>query len=369
MLYFKKLIFNHAPVTREWRRMLKKSSVFILLLAGVACAGTRALAQAEVDTVYDLRSDGTIRQFQCSGATCGGPTLLDSNPAISSITSGGGRLFEKHNNGAIWQYNGTPCTFTGCPGWIELDNNSGTETIASGKIPGGNWNLFQLHSSGSLWQYTNTPCDSNGVCPGWIELDNNSIKQIIAAGGTNATSSTPAIPGLVQLHSDGNIWQYTGTPCNATSCPGWQHLDNNPATDQIAGISSTDPSSIVQHHSTDGSLWLYTGQPCSGSSCPGWTYIGGAPSAKIIIVSETQGRVFVMNTDGSVWELVTFYPNVNWVERSNSTLNISIAASDNGLFRLQSDGSIYYLGTNGWVLVGEVNTAVTAIAATSTPMP
>ncbi len=39
---------------------------------------------------------------------------------------------------------------------------------------------------------------------------------------------------LYQLHVNGAIWRYTGTPCSGNSCPGWQRLDNNPKTKAIA---------------------------------------------------------------------------------------------------------------------------------------
>jgi hypothetical protein len=46
----------------------------------------------------------------------------------------------------------------------------------------------------------------------------------VAWGGTGA---------LYELHSSGEIWKYTGTPCNGNVCSGWQELDNNPDTIQI----------------------------------------------------------------------------------------------------------------------------------------
>jgi hypothetical protein len=54
-------------------------------------------------------------------------------------------------------------------------------------------------------------------------LDNNPQAAAIAAGDL-----------LYQLHKDGTIWRYTGTPCSGSSCPGWQMLDNNPKTTAIA---------------------------------------------------------------------------------------------------------------------------------------
>ena len=49
-------------------------------------------------------------------------------------------------------------------------------------------------------------------------LDNNLSTTTISAGITT----------LYQQHTTGTIWQYTGTPCNATSCPGWKMIGNNP---------------------------------------------------------------------------------------------------------------------------------------------
>jgi len=55
-------------------------------------------------------------------------------------------------------------------------------------------------------------------------LDNNPQAAAVAAGDP-----------FYQLHHDGTIWRYTGTPCTGPSCPGWWQLDNNPATKAIAG--------------------------------------------------------------------------------------------------------------------------------------
>ena len=363
--------------------MLKESCVLFLLLAGVAFAGTKALAQ-ELDTVYQLRSDGTIRSNTCSGISCQGAVLLDDNPEASFITAGGsvippgntvppgykGWLVQMHNNGSIWQYTGTPCNGSSCPGWVELYQNPGTAMIAAGNYPTLNPHVWRLDFSGELFEVT-------GGLPAPVLLDSNSITQIAVAGGTepNCVPSCPATPNtppLVQLHSDGNIWQYTGTPCDATSCPGWQHLDNNPAAVKIFGYPSGNGGAfaIFQLHS-NGSIWRYTGQPCNGSSCPGWTHIADAPSAKIIMTADISARLFVMNTDGSIWELPdASEPSPQWVELDNSPLNVSIAASFSGLFRLQSDGSIFYFdasnstGSSHWVLV-DSNRAVTAITASS----
>jgi hypothetical protein len=82
--------------------------------------------------------------------------------------------------------------------------------------------LYQLHNDGGIWQYTGTPCNGN-YCPGWQRLDKN----------PKATAITAADNQLYQLHNDCGIWQYTGTPCNGGACLGWQRLDRNPKTRAI----------------------------------------------------------------------------------------------------------------------------------------
>jgi hypothetical protein len=74
-----------------------------------------------------------------------------------------------------------------------------------------------------IWRYTGTPCEGTS-CPGWERLDNNPhTHEIVAAGGH-----------LYQRHNDGRIWRYVGPPCTGDNCPGWQQLDNNPKTKRIA---------------------------------------------------------------------------------------------------------------------------------------
>jgi peptidyl-Asp metalloendopeptidase len=61
----------------------------------------------------------------------------------------------------------------------------------------------------------------------------------------------------ILLHSSGLIWRYTGVPCSGGSCPGWELLDNNPATVAIAVDGS---GNLYQLHSS-GLIWRYTGVP------------------------------------------------------------------------------------------------------------
>jgi len=109
---------------------------------------------------------------------------LDNNPATVDIVTSGGRLYQRHNNGRIWIYTGTPHT-----GWQELDNNPATVQIAAD----GNA-LYQRHNTGRVWVYTGTPHT------GWKQLDGNAATVQVMAGGGH----------LYQLHNTGRIWIYTG---------------------------------------------------------------------------------------------------------------------------------------------------------------
>jgi hypothetical protein len=73
--------------------------------------------------------------------------------------------------------------------------------------------LYQMHGDGTIWTYTGTPIT------GWQQVDDNPRARAIAEDG----------PHLYQLHGDGSIWLYTGPPVT-----GWQELDKNPATTAIA---------------------------------------------------------------------------------------------------------------------------------------
>jgi hypothetical protein len=54
-------------------------------------------------------------------------------------------------------------------------------------------------------------------------IDNNPLTVALVAGNGR----------LHQMHRGGRLWRYTGTPCSGDSCPGWQLIDNNTATEAM----------------------------------------------------------------------------------------------------------------------------------------
>ena len=71
--------------------------------------------------LYQMRSDGTVRVYH----PYTGWVMLDNNPKTSMIVAGDA-LYQLHNDGKIWRYNGPPIT-----GWEMLDNNPKTKTIVA----------------------------------------------------------------------------------------------------------------------------------------------------------------------------------------------------------------------------------------------
>jgi hypothetical protein len=113
--------------------------------------------------------------------------------------------------------------------------------------------LFQLHNDGSIWEYTGTPF--------WKKLDDNRATTAITVSDFGI---------LYQLHNDGSIWE---CPDVAIDPVEWTLIDSNTATTTIAGGSGTP---LYQLHN-DGSIWGYTGTPLTG-----WNKLDGNPATTAI---------------------------------------------------------------------------------------
>ncbi len=193
-------------------------------------------------------------------------------------------------------------------------------------------NLYQLHDNGWIWEYTGTPC-SGESCPGWQPLDKNPKAIGIVAAGQK----------LYQLHDDRSIWQYTGTPCIGDSCPSWQPLDKNSKTTAIAAAGDK----LYQLHN-DGWIWEYTGTPCNGGSCPGWQPLD--KNSRTRAIAAAGDKLYQLHNDGWIWEY-TGTPCIGdsctgWQPLDKNPKAIAIAATGNKLFQLHDGGLIWeYTGT------------------------
>ncbi len=168
--------------------------------------------------------------------------LLDNNPATVQVVADAAALYQRHSNGAIFRFTGTPMT-----GWELLDNNGATQDIVAS---GGN--LYQRHGNGFIFKYTGTPMT------GWLPLDGNpATVQIVADGNA-----------LYQRHSNGAIFRFNGTPMT-----GWDLLDNNGATRDIAAAGGR----LYQRHD-NGAIFRFNGIPMTG-----WDLLDNNAASKAII--------------------------------------------------------------------------------------
>ena len=287
----------------------------------------------------------------CSGTSCPGWEALDDNSTTTAIAASGGNLYELHNNGQIWKSTGVACSGSSCPGWTMYDNNPlAVAVVADGS------NLYELHSSGTIFKSTGVPC-SGTSCPGWTELDDNQLAVAIAASGGN----------LYELHNSGTIWKWTGVACTGGSCPGWTEIDNNPITVAIAA----DGGNLYQLHNT-GSIWKWTGAACSGGSCPGWTELDNNPLA--VAIAASGGNLYELHSSGTIWKSTGVACSggscPGWTMLDNNPLGAAIVADGSNLYQLHSSGPIWKWtgvpcsGTScpGWTEFDD-NTATTQIVA------
>jgi hypothetical protein len=210
--------------------------------------------------------------------------------------------------------------------------NETTSRIANFRTSGIGSQFYQLHNDGAIWRYTGTPCSGNS-CPGWQRLDNNTRTIAITASGGQ----------LYQLHNNGAIWHYTGTPCSGNSCPGWQRLDNNPRARAIA----TSGGQLYQLHN-NGAIWRYTGTPCSGNSCPGWQRLDNNP--RTIAIAASGGQLYQLHNNGAIWRYTSRPCSGNscpgWQRLDNNRKTNAIAAAGENLYQLHNNGAIWrYTGT------------------------
>jgi len=191
--------------------------------------------------------------------------------------------------------------------------------------------FYQTHSDGSIWEYTGTPCGPRS-CPGWIELDNNPNMSMIAAGGG----------ALYEMHKDGSIWWYIGPACSGGSCPGWVELDDNPAGAAI-GVGGSIPYEM--HY--DGSLWEFNGVICTGGSCPGWTELTGPGVGFQVPFGFSAGAnassVVYENSDQYGENFFLFGGAINnWPLIDTSVYALSFAVGSNTLYDVRWQGSPDY---------------------------
>jgi hypothetical protein len=286
----------------------------------------------------------------CGSSGCPGWKELDHSHSAMQIATQNGHLYRLESNGHIW-VQGAKSTGNILDGWTELDENP----LAASIFADGD-DLYQLHYDGSIWKSTGVPCTGTS-CPGWIELDNNSgAVQITASRGT-----------LFELHANGNIFRYTGKPCTSSGCSGWVQMDNNARA--IAIASSVN---LAYELHDDGSIWKSTGAACNSKDCPGWTMLDDNPYAVAIAVSD--GNLYELHNTGAIYKSTgvacTGTSCPGWTKLDDNPLAVGIVADGSNVYELHSTGAVFKstgvacTGNScpGWVQL-DGNAATTQIAA------
>jgi hypothetical protein len=179
--------------------------------------------------------------------------------------------------------------------------------------------LYQLHQDGLLWKYTGTPC-GGGSCPGWKLIeDSGNIWYIHATRGK-----------VYALKKDHSVWEYldTSSGCGSAGCPGWQRLDANTATGYIVAGGGK----LYQFHG-NGLIWEYTGTPCGSVGCPGWKQIAN-DQLTVQLTAGTGALYKLTSSPATIWR----FAGERWEMIDNNPSIVRILASGQALFRIHNNG-------------------------------
>src|SRR5262249_9530901 len=166
---------------------------------------------------------------------------------------------------------------------------------------------------------------------------------ILSASLLGAMMLAPAIMESGALAQNGRIFQFTGAPCNAAACPGWQMLDNNPASVRIATAGNGGPSRRVYQLHNDGRIFRFNGPPCNGESCPGWEVL--ANMSGTLALAAGGGELYQLHNDGRIFQWTGIACGSascpGWQMLDNNPATVRIAAGNAGLYQLHNDGRIF----------------------------
>jgi hypothetical protein len=207
--------------------------------------------------------------------------------------------------------------------------------------------LYQTHSDGSIWEYSGTPCNG-GSCPGWLELDNNPNLSMVATGGGF----------LYELHKSGSIWWYVGPTCGNGSCPGWVELDNNPSA---VAIGTAANGMLFEVHS-DGSLWEWNGVICNGGFCPGWKELSNEPAGAAAQYGANASQLYwqyqgALGQEEGVYDNITLFGGKFDTWETTALIFQFFAVGPTYLYGSQGGLLYQYLGpTTGWIFLDNADT-------------
>ncbi|MEE2690714.1 MAG: hypothetical protein VX640_04140 [Pseudomonadota bacterium] len=240
--------------------------------------------------------------------------------------------------------------------WVDIDRNRRSVAMAATVE-----NVFQLHDNGEIWVWTGRPCDG-GSCPHWRRIDRNPKATAIAANYAN----------LFQLHDDGSIWRWKGAACDGDSCPSWERIGTPSETRAIAAQAGD-----LYALRASGAIYRWTGAPCGASVCPGWSQLDRNPATRAIAAGG-YGNLYQLHEGGAMWRwkgspcTASGCPSWDRIDRNPATR--AIEAAPGALYQLHDNGAIWRwkggacdgASCASWEMLDR-NPAARAIAAASVP--
>jgi Matrixin/Putative peptidoglycan binding domain len=184
------------------------------------------------------------------------------------------------------------------PRWELLDNNSGTTNIIALSN-----DLYQFRISGQLgiWKYIGPPVT------GWQLIDNDpSTLQIAGSVGGD----------VYRMRSNGDVSQYLGSPLN------WSLIDSNRDTVDI----QAGGFSLFQRH-REGAIYRFAGL----NATPRWELIDNNPLTEQITAGGN-GQLYQRHTNGDLWRYIG-PTGINWELIENGTGEGRIVAAGDKLYQ------------------------------------
>ena len=250
-------VWQYIDSATGWRLINSGSSVVQIVASGID------------GTLYQRDSTGVIRKFN---GTINDWPIVDGNRATAEIAVGGTTLYQRHNSGRVYRWQG----YNSTPRWELIDDNPATVQISAAADGSGLW---QRHDNGSTWYY---------VGPGikWQLFEDGAPGSTIAAGNVNKMyefrpGTGPGGPSAAYIRE-------------CTAGRGWQTIDRNPATTGIYVRGDY----VYQIHDS-GAIWRYHGVPMSG-----WERLDSWRDTREIVGSEN-GDVYQRHGTGAIYRFVS----------------------------------------------------------------
>ena len=283
---------------------------------------------------------------------------------LSTIVPAGSRAETNCESGSypnISRFAATGCNHQ----HIDFLNSRGAALNIPDSGSGGIGNaLFQLHTDGAVFAYTGSPCGTSG-CTGWGQINGtgSGVSRMAADNGS-----------LYVLLSNGAIFKYNGTPCDSTGCHGWTQLNG-------AGSGATQitaEAGALWMLRSDGAIFKSNGNPCDAGGCGGWIQYNGAGSGATQIVAGTNSAgvpaVNMLRSDGAIYQSTGPCGSScsGWAAINGAGSGVTqMSARGKDLFILRNDGAIFVYtqqmcdgsGCRGWAQLNGAGSNAVEISA------